>query len=216
MSSTGGDGARRPAVPDRRRDPAAGASAQSGPDRGRLDWRPPCRETVRHILRHPMYAGAYVYGFRPIDPRRRKPGQSAERPGQRAGGGGVPGLPEGPVPGVHQLGAVRGEPERGWRPTGRGPSRPARSGTGPPCWPGWCGAGGVGSGCTCGTGGAVGGPTYVCSTLRSDYGLPLCQSVSATEVEAWVAEQVLGALQPAALDASLEAASPRSRSSDVR
>jgi hypothetical protein len=50
-------------------------------------------------------------------------------------------------------------------------------------------------------------PTYVCSTLRSDYGLPLCQSVSAIGVEAWVAQEVLGALQPAALDASLEAAS---------
>ena len=50
-------------------------------------------------------------------------------------------------------------------------------------------------------------PTYVCSTLRSDYGLPLCQSASAIEVEAWVAQEVLGALQPAALDASLEAAS---------
>jgi hypothetical protein len=50
-------------------------------------------------------------------------------------------------------------------------------------------------------------PTYVCSTLRSDYGLPLCQSVSAIEAEAWVAQEVLGALQPAALDASLEAAS---------
>jgi DNA invertase Pin-like site-specific DNA recombinase len=31
---------------------------QSGADRGRLDWRPPCRETVRHILRHPIYADA--------------------------------------------------------------------------------------------------------------------------------------------------------------
>ena len=47
---------------------------RGGPDRGELDWRPPCRETVRHVLRHPIYAGAYIYGFRPIDPRRRKPG----------------------------------------------------------------------------------------------------------------------------------------------
>src|SRR5436305_15079685 len=49
-------------------------------------------------------------------------------------------------------------------------------------------------------------PTYVCSTLRSDYGLPLCQSVSAREVEAWVAREALEALQPAALEASLEVA----------
>ena len=42
--------------------------------------------------------------------------------------------------------------------------------------------------------------------MRSDYGLPLCQSVTAAEVESWVAEQVLEALQPAALEASLGAA----------
>ncbi|MBV8678258.1 MAG: zinc ribbon domain-containing protein, partial [Planctomycetaceae bacterium] len=49
-------------------------------------------------------------------------------------------------------------------------------------------------------------PSSVCSTLRSDYGLPLCQSATATEVEAWVAEQVLEVLPPAALEASLGAA----------
>jgi len=43
--------------------------------------------------------------------------------------------------------------------------------------------------------------------LRSDYGLPLCQSASAIAIEAWVAQEVLVALRPAALDASLEAAS---------
>jgi DNA invertase Pin-like site-specific DNA recombinase len=47
---------------------------RAGVDRGRLDWRPPCRETVRHILRHPIYAGAYRYGFRPTDTRRQTPG----------------------------------------------------------------------------------------------------------------------------------------------
>ena len=49
-------------------------------------------------------------------------------------------------------------------------------------------------------------PGYVCSMLRSDYALPLCQSVTAAEVESWVAEQVLEVIQPAALEASLDAA----------
>lgn len=49
-------------------------------------------------------------------------------------------------------------------------------------------------------------PSYVCSTLRSDYGLPLCQATTASEVEAWVAEEVLEALRPAVLEASLGAA----------
>jgi hypothetical protein len=48
--------------------------------------------------------------------------------------------------------------------------------------------------------------TYMCSWQRSDYGLPLCQSTSADSIEAFVAEQILAALQPAALAASLTAA----------
>ena len=56
---------------------------QSGPDRGRLDWRAPCRETVRHVLRHPMYAGAYRYGFRPTETR------AARRPDTRGAAGGA-------------------------------------------------------------------------------------------------------------------------------
>jgi hypothetical protein len=49
-------------------------------------------------------------------------------------------------------------------------------------------------------------PGYVCSTLRSDYAMPLCQSASAAEVESWVAEQILEVIQPAVLEASLDAA----------
>lgn len=49
-------------------------------------------------------------------------------------------------------------------------------------------------------------PSYVCSTSRSDYGLPLCQSTTVAEVESWVAGQALEALQPAVPDASLGAA----------
>jgi hypothetical protein len=46
---------------------------RAGADRGQLQWHPPCRGTVRHILRHPTYAGAYRYGYRPTDARRRAP-----------------------------------------------------------------------------------------------------------------------------------------------
>ncbi|OWK40838.1 hypothetical protein FRUB_04730 [Fimbriiglobus ruber] len=46
----------------------------------------------------------------------------------------------------------------------------------------------------------------MCRTDRSDYAGPVCQSTSAAEVERWVAEQVLLARQPAALEAGLSAA----------
>lgn len=45
------------------RDPAGGAAAK-------IEWRKPHRETVRNMLRHPAYAGAFTWGRRRTDPRR--------------------------------------------------------------------------------------------------------------------------------------------------
>ncbi len=46
-----------------------------GPNRGQLEWRRPNRVTLQSLLRHPSYAGAYRYGHRPIDPRKKRPGR---------------------------------------------------------------------------------------------------------------------------------------------
>lgn len=51
--------------------------AYTGPDRGVLRWRPPATCTVYDLLRHPFYAGAYVHGRRQTDPRRKVPGHPA-------------------------------------------------------------------------------------------------------------------------------------------
>jgi DNA invertase Pin-like site-specific DNA recombinase len=50
-----------------------------GDARGQLHWRPPTWSTVFGILKSPLYAGAYVYGRRQVDPRRAARG----RPGVR-------------------------------------------------------------------------------------------------------------------------------------
>jgi DNA invertase Pin-like site-specific DNA recombinase len=42
--------------------------AASGPKKGQLDWRRPSIPTLAQMLRHPIYAGAYAYGRRPVDP----------------------------------------------------------------------------------------------------------------------------------------------------
>src|SRR5215218_3974976 len=42
--------------------------------KGELSWRRPNRQTLHNMLRNPIYAGAYAYGRRRVDPRRRKPG----------------------------------------------------------------------------------------------------------------------------------------------
>ena len=45
--------------------------------KGELLWRVPSDAAIRDIITNPAYAGAFVYGRRPIDPTRRKPGRRA-------------------------------------------------------------------------------------------------------------------------------------------
>ena len=45
--------------------------ARSGAKKGQLDWRRPSISTLAQMLRHPIYAGAYSYGRRPTDPKRK-------------------------------------------------------------------------------------------------------------------------------------------------
>jgi DNA invertase Pin-like site-specific DNA recombinase len=47
-----------------------GCRVQQGPRRGELVWRPVSRSLLVRMLHHPIYAGAYSYGRRRVDPRR--------------------------------------------------------------------------------------------------------------------------------------------------
>jgi DNA invertase Pin-like site-specific DNA recombinase len=47
----------------------------SGSNRGELEWRRPNRVTLLNMLHHPIYAGAYRWGHRETDPRKKVPGQ---------------------------------------------------------------------------------------------------------------------------------------------
>jgi Recombinase/Recombinase zinc beta ribbon domain len=47
----------------------------SGLRKGELLWKEPTESMIIEILHNPAYAGAFVYGRRPIDPMRRKPGR---------------------------------------------------------------------------------------------------------------------------------------------
>jgi DNA invertase Pin-like site-specific DNA recombinase len=46
-----------------------------GPNRGVLEWRRPNRVTLLNILHHPIYAGAYRWGHREVDPRKKVAGR---------------------------------------------------------------------------------------------------------------------------------------------
>ena len=56
--------------------------ASGGPRKGELEWRRPSRPSLGDLFSNPIYAGVYVYGVRPIDRRRHKPGRpgSGRRP----------------------------------------------------------------------------------------------------------------------------------------
>jgi hypothetical protein len=43
--------------------------------RGELEWHEPNRRTLLNVLHHPIYAGAYTYGRRVVDPKRQVPGR---------------------------------------------------------------------------------------------------------------------------------------------
>src|SRR5438876_4967976 len=46
-----------------------------GANRGQLEWHRPSRMTLQNLLHHPIYAGAYRWGHRKIDPRKQQPGR---------------------------------------------------------------------------------------------------------------------------------------------
>jgi hypothetical protein len=48
---------------------------RSGPSKGEVRWNRPGHATVGDMLRHPAYAGAYVYGRRRMERRSRLPGK---------------------------------------------------------------------------------------------------------------------------------------------
>ncbi|MDZ4876879.1 MAG: hypothetical protein CLLPBCKN_006314 [Chroococcidiopsis cubana SAG 39.79] len=49
-----------------------GIRLRTGPSKGELEWRRPNRMTLQNLLKNPVYAGAYAYGRRQIDPRKNK------------------------------------------------------------------------------------------------------------------------------------------------
>ncbi len=177
----------------------------AGPDRGQLSWRPPCRETIRHILRHPLYAGAYRYGFRPTEPRRQTPGCPRSGRGSGRAAADCEVLLRDRFPAY--IAWERSEANQAQLAANR--SRAEAAGAvrdGGALLAGLVRCGRCGKRMYVRYGRRGQRAAYVCSTLRSDYGLPLCQTTAAAEVEAWVAEELLAALQPAALAASLAAA----------
>jgi len=179
--------------------------SRAGTNPGQLEWHPPCRETVRHILRHPMYAGAYRYGYRPTDARRQTPGHPKSGRGSGLAAEECLVLLKGRYPAYISWERFEENQRRLAANRSRAEAAGAvRGGAALLAGLVWCGRCGRRMYVRYGRRGRR--AAYVCSWQRSDYALPLCQSTSAEAIEASLAGQILEALQPAALAASLTAA----------
>jgi DNA invertase Pin-like site-specific DNA recombinase len=173
-----------------------------GPSKGELVWRRPNRITLSNLLHHPIYAGAYVYGRRPTDPRRKQPGRPST--------GRLVAKPEDCQVLLHD----RQPAYISWEQFARN-RRQLEANTqaslgviryGPSLLSGLvvCGRCGCRMAAVYNNNGA--GLRYNCAQEMVAYGGAMCQSLTGNPLDAWMSELVLQALEPAALEMSLEVA----------
>jgi len=175
-----------------------------GANRGQLEWRRPNRPTLQNILHHPIYAGAYCYGRRAVDPRRKIPGRPT------TGRTVVPAKECAVLLKDHLPAYITWERyEANLEKLAKNQARAASLGApreGPSLLGGILKCGKCGCRMTISYQGKEASLRYACMRRHVDYGEPLCQSLAGNRLEALVSEQVLAALEPASLKLSLKAA----------
>jgi DNA invertase Pin-like site-specific DNA recombinase len=181
-----------------------GIRVRDGVAKGELAWHPPNRVMLQNLLKHPIYAGAYAYGRRQIDPRRKIPGRPATgRVVRRAEECLV--LLKDRLPAYltweqYEQNRARLQANR-TRAESIGAARNGAALLSGLAICGFCG-------CRMTVRYDEDGKrsTYVCNRRRTDYGEEVCQQLSGACLDAFVRQQVLVALEPAALELSLAAA----------
>jgi DNA invertase Pin-like site-specific DNA recombinase len=181
-----------------------GVRVREGEAKGELEWRRPNRMTLQNLLKHPIYAGAYAYGRRRVDLRKKKPGRPST------------GRMVAPPEKWHVLIKDRLPAYISWECYERNLKRLAEnraradamgaSREGPSLLQGLLVCGKCGGRLTVRYGGSRNRHTYVCARQATDYGGEVCQHLSGPPLDEFIGEKVLEALEPAALELSLEAA----------
>lgn len=174
-----------------------------GVNRGELEWRRPNRVTLLNLLHHPIYAGAYRWGHRETDPRKKVPGKRGT----------------GRTFNAHDECRVlireRFPAYISWDEFENNQQKLADNGTlgklltaprrGPSVLAGLIVCGRCGHRMLVGyANAAVKAPLrYSCQRDALDYGTDACQSLSGAALEAFVVERLLQAVSPASLELSL-------------
>ena len=181
-----------------------GVRVRGGENKGELQWHAPNQTTLQNMLKNPIYAGAYAYGRRRSDPRKRKPGRrSTGRTSPSPGGWHV--LLKDRRPAYiswetyeKNLGRLR---DNRAVADAKGAPRDGNS-----LLQGLVVCGRCGARMTVNYHGSDKRYSYVCTHRNTVYGGGSCQCLSGAPLDAFVAGKVLKALEPAALELSLEAA----------
>jgi DNA invertase Pin-like site-specific DNA recombinase len=172
-------------------------------NQGQLEWHRPNRPTLLNLLHHPIYAGAYRHGHRAIDAKKKKPG--CRTSGRQF------------LPPEQCRVLIRDRLpayiswerfEANQRRLAANSAKPDALGAprqGAALLPGLLYCGRCGRRMQVHYGGRKNTPYYACTRNSSDYGDPLCQSLSGQGLDDLVAAQILQAVAPAALEASLAA-----------
>lgn len=173
-----------------------------GERKGELQWCRPNRNTLSNLLHNPAYTGAYVYGRRPTDPKRKRPGRPSTgrlvaEPGQWQV------LIKDHFPAYIDWPRFERNVEQ-LRLNSREAIGTPRQG--PSLLTGLviCGRCGLRMNTHYSDNGH--GLRYVCERAALDYGEPRCQSLAGTPLDNELGELVLSALEPAALEVSLRVA----------
>jgi DNA invertase Pin-like site-specific DNA recombinase len=175
--------------------------ANSGPDKGSLQWRRPNKSALRNMLRHPMYAGAYSYGRsrkdKQVQPKKRRQRWLPLGQWQVLLRDRYPAYItwEQYERNVAQLKENQAHCER------RGPIRPGRA-----LLTGLVVCGRCGARMMTHQSGKNVLPRYSCCSARAHFGESECQSLAARPVDDEVVRLALRALAPSALEVSLQVA----------
>ena len=176
--------------------------AAGGENKGEFEWRRPNRPSLYSLLVNPIYAGAYVYGLRPTDRRRQKPGHpKTGRKSPKLDNAAVV-IPD-HVPAYITWDQYQENQER-LRANAARLKGPVRAGSALLSGLLICGRCGLRMNSAYNNNGHA--PRYQCGNMRSTYDEPLCQSLAAAALDRLIADLVLAAVQPAAIEVSLAVA----------
>ena len=175
---------------------------RSGLTKGDLIWKRPNRVTLGDLFHNPIYAGAYVYGRRPTNPRKKKPGRpSTGRTVTKQSDWEV--LIKDKIPSY----ITWEEYERNERQLLMNSSKGigvAKHGTALVAGLVICGRCGLRMSASYSDNGSK--LRYSCSRESIDYGGDLCQSLIGKSLDKIIEKSILETMQPSALEISLKAA----------